>query len=166
MAANLSRGWRGGSPAGRQASLCRGEDYKITSGSSKYHSVQNLSITFSSVSHKGKRLVCCDRINVSPELTSQNKTEEMEELKEKAVHQEGWGGSKEHDSSRSLGYPKRSGNSQAMHLPPDMDAYLDMCQGEFLISFPKTCSPASFPQLKTAVSEKLKNKKQLFHPFV
>ena len=73
MAANLSRGWRGGSPAGRQASLCRGEDYKITSGSSKYHSVQNLSITFSSVSHKGKRLVCCDRKNISPELTKQNK---------------------------------------------------------------------------------------------
>jgi len=31
------------------------------------------------------------------------KIEEMEELKEKAVHQEGWGGSKEHDGSRSLG---------------------------------------------------------------
>ena len=49
----------------------------------------NLSITFSSVSHEGKRLVCCDRKNISPELTSHKKTEEMEELKEKAVHQEG-----------------------------------------------------------------------------
>ena len=73
MAANLSRGRGEGSPAGRQASLWLGENWKITGGSSKYHSVHNLSITFSSVSHKGKRLVCCDRKNVSPELTSQNK---------------------------------------------------------------------------------------------
>jgi len=41
-----------------------------------------------------------------------------------------------------------------------------MYEEEFLISFPKTCSPASFPKLKTAVSGKLKNKRELFHPFV
>ena len=62
-----------GGPVGRQASLLLDENWKRAGDSSKCHSVQNLSITFSSVSHAGKRLVCCDRKNIRPELTKQNK---------------------------------------------------------------------------------------------
>lgn len=48
---------------------------------------RTLSITFSSVS-EGKRL-CCDRKMSVLNHQSEQKTKEMEELKEKAVHQKG-----------------------------------------------------------------------------
>lgn len=69
MAADLCVGCGRGGPAGRRASLWLGEDWKRAGNSSKYHSVQDLSLTFSNVNHGGKRLVCYDRINISSELT-------------------------------------------------------------------------------------------------
>lgn len=69
-----------------QAPLQLGEGWKRTGDSSKYHSVQDLLLTFSNGYDAGKRLVSCDKKNISPELTKHNKTERIEDLKEKAVH--------------------------------------------------------------------------------
>ena len=68
VAADVGGGCGGGGPAGRQASLWRGEDWKTAEKSSKYHSAQDLSLPFSDVSSAGKRLVRCDGINISSEL--------------------------------------------------------------------------------------------------
>ena len=86
-----------------QASLQLGEDWKRAGDSSKYHSIQDLLLTFSNGYDTGKRLVSCAKKNISPELTKHNKTARIEDLKEKAVHQECWGGGKEHECSSSLG---------------------------------------------------------------
>ena len=86
-----------------QAPLQLGEGWKRTGDSSKYHSVQDLLLTFSNGYDAGKRLVSCDKKNISPELTKQNKNIGNRRVKEEAVHQEGQGRSKEHDFSTSLG---------------------------------------------------------------
>ena len=69
-----------------QAPLQLGEGWKRTGDSSKYHSVPDLLLTFSNGYDTGKRLVSGDKKNISPELTKHNKTERIEDLKEKAVH--------------------------------------------------------------------------------
>lgn len=74
VAADVGGGCGGGGPAGRQASLWRGEDWKTAEKSSKYHSAQDLSLPFSDVSSAGKRLVRCDGINISSELGRHNKS--------------------------------------------------------------------------------------------
>ena len=56
-----------------QASLQLGEDWKTAGDSSKYHSIQDLLLTFSNGYDTGKRLVSCAKKNISPELTKQNK---------------------------------------------------------------------------------------------
>jgi len=51
------------------------DDWKRAGDSSKYHSVQNILLTFYNVNNTGKRLVCCDRKNISLEITETTKTD-------------------------------------------------------------------------------------------
>lgn len=74
VAADVGGGCGGRGPAGRQASLWHGEDWKTAEKSSKYHSAQDLSLPFSNVSSAGKRLVSCSGINISSELGRHNKS--------------------------------------------------------------------------------------------